>query len=80
MANNFILVTDEELENLLDCDAENTNKVTKYALNRLESFAKCTGLDSLEDVNRLHEDEFDKHLCKFHTFANHFTIKLRRVI
>ena len=66
MAINFLLVTDEELENLLDCDAENTKKVTKYALSRLEIFAKCTGLDSLEDVNRLHEDELDKLLCRFY--------------
>ena len=47
-------------------------------LSRLESFAKCTGVDSLEDVNHLHEDELDKLLCKFYTFANRISHQATR--
>ena len=78
MASNFILVTDEELENLLDCDAENTNKVTKYALTWADLKALQRALVWMEDVNRLHEDELDKLLCTFYTFASHISHQATR--
>ena len=63
----FVLLTDvDELENFLDCDSVNTKKVTKYAVNRLEAFAKCVGLNSLEDVDNLKADELDKSLSRFY--------------
>ena len=61
MATNFVLLTEDELENFLDCDSENTNKLTKYAVNRLEAFAKCVGLNSLEDVDHSKADGIHKY-------------------
>ena len=62
----FVLLTDDELENFLDCDSVNTKKLTKYAVNRLEAFVKCVGLNSLEDVDNLKADELDKLLSRFY--------------
>ena len=46
---NFVIVSDEDLNELLsDSEAANT-KVIKYALGRLEAFAKCTST-SVEEL------------------------------
>ena len=63
---NFVLLTEDELDNFLDCDSVNTKKITKYAVNRLEAFAKCVGINSLQDVDHLKADELDKLLSRFY--------------
>ncbi|XP_071503783.1 uncharacterized protein KIAA1958 homolog [Diadema antillarum] len=66
MATNFVLLTDEELEGLLDCDASNTKKVIRYSLKKLEEFAKLVGYESIDVVNSLTVVELDKFLCRFY--------------
>ena len=51
VANNFVLLNDDDIAKLLDgADSTNTKKQIKYAVRRLESYARCVGttLDEVE--------------------------------
>ena len=65
MAATFVLVTDEEIGDLIDsADSANTKKQIQYAVNRLEAYAVFTGT-SLAVVEALPDDELDMFLSLF---------------
>ncbi len=65
MATSFVLVSDQELGDLIEsADSVNTKKQIQYAVSRLEAYAVFTGT-SLAAVEALPGDELDVFLSRF---------------
>ena len=61
----FVLLTDEEMDELLDSvDSKNTKNVERYARNKLERFCSLVGMD-FESLHQLPTRELDNLLSLF---------------
>ena len=64
--NNFVLLNGDDIAELIDAsDATNTKKQIKFAVRRLESYAKCAGT-SLEVIEAYADAELDQFLSRLY--------------
>ena len=61
----FVLLTDQEMDELLDSvDSKNTKKVERYARHKLERFCSLVGMD-IESLHQLPTRELDNLPSRF---------------
>ncbi|KAJ8044890.1 hypothetical protein HOLleu_07776 [Holothuria leucospilota] len=63
---NFVLLNEEEIEELLDsADSLSTKRQKHYAVRRMEAFAHCTGTN-LASIQQYDSAELDRFLTRFY--------------